>query len=151
MFALGAKSVCSFSKESNLVTMARDRAQPSRHVVQSRISQRGAMGLCTKNVVLLAALLAGSECTRGPSAEVPALRWGEIYLARLGAACLRPSVGRNPAPLALRGGGEAQKTLSFSVVCDSTQMGEDVGIVGECHELGKWRDVVRLKAGEVSC
>ena len=110
--------------------------------------QKEAMGLCTKHIVLLAALLAGSECTRGPSAEVPALRWGKAFLAR---ACLRPSVGRNPAPLALRGGGEAQKTLSFSVVCDSTQMGEDVGIVGECHELGKWRDVVRLKAGEVSC
>jgi hypothetical protein len=32
-----------------------------------------------------------------------------------------------------------QIKMAFSVVCDSTNMGEDVGIIGECEELGMKR------------
>lgn len=50
--------------------------------------------------------------------------------------------------LALRGGGSALD-LSFSVVCDSTFLGEDIGVVGECEELGQWKNVLRMTALEV--
>ena len=49
---------------------------------------------------------------------------------------------------ALRGGGGHIK-MAFSVVCDSTNMGEDVGVIGECQELGNWKNAVRMSAQQV--
>ncbi len=40
-------------------------------------------------------------------------------------------------------------SLSFSVYCDKTIPGESVGIVGECEELGRWKNVVQMKADKV--
>ena len=53
--------------------------------------------------------------------------------------------------LALRGGGGPALDLSFSVVCDSTFLGENIGVVGECEELGQWKNVQRMTALEVAC
>ena len=85
--------------------------------------------------VLLAALLSSSEgtrCTQSAIVAPPPLR-------RTSAQALR----------ALRGGGEEKLKLHFSVVCDSTNLGEDVGVVGECEELGRWKNVVRMTAAQV--
>ena len=73
-------------------------------------------------------------------AQTPALRWRPVTRWAL---------------QALRGGADSDGprggtlALSFAVICDSTQPGEDLGIVGECEELGKWRDVVRMTAAQV--
>lgn len=42
-----------------------------------------------------------------------------------------------------------QIKMAFSVVCDSTNMGEDVGVIGECEELGIWKKAVRMSAEQV--
>lgn len=82
--------------------------------------------------LLLAALLSSSEGVR-PAALTPLLRAGRAV----------------PVLRALRGGGDAQIQFSFSVLCDSTNMGEDVGVIGECEELGNWKKAVRMNADQV--
>ena len=50
------------------------------------------------------------------------------------------SAGRVPARLSLRGGG----ALEISTTCDQTNMGECVGIVGDGHALGNWKNPRRM-------
>ena len=50
------------------------------------------------------------------------------------------SAGRVPARLSLRGGG----ALEISTTCDQTNMGECVGIVGDGHALGNWKNPRRV-------
>jgi hypothetical protein len=50
----------------------------------------------------------------------------------------------------LRGDSEIQreryikKKISFSVACDSTKLGESIGVVGELEEVGKWTKPLRM-------
>ncbi len=95
-------------------------------------------------VLLLGALLS----TSGSSAVgVPAQRHA--------APCpplRQPARAARQVLLALRGGGGGSALdLSFSVVCDSTFLGENIGVVGECEELGQWKNVLRMTALEVAC
>jgi hypothetical protein len=93
--------------------------------------------------LLLAALLSSSEGVRpGAGVTTPPLRVGRA------APVLRALRGGGDAQIK-RGGGDAQIKLSFSVVCDSTNMGEDVGVIGECEELGNWKKAVRMNADQV--
>ena len=41
-----------------------------------------------------------------------------------------------------------QATVSFSVECQSTSLGEAVGIVGGCAELGSWTNAVAMSADD---
>ena len=56
----------------------------------------------------------------------------------------------SPRALALRGGSEVQNSnhlnsnILFSVECDSTHLGESVGVVGECDELGIWEKDIHM-------
>ena len=94
------------------------------------------------HAVLLGALLSSSSESSAATTHatlLPPLRWS----ARLARGVV----------IALRGGagGVSGKplNLSFSVVCDSTSLGEHIGVVGECEELGQWKNAVRMTALEV--
>jgi hypothetical protein len=76
----------------------------------------------------------------------------DIIFARCSPVSLRvgtfPGVGSFAR--VLRGGSEIQrerdrkKKISFSVACDSTKLGESIGVVGELEELGKWTKPLRM-------
>ena len=94
------------------------------------------------HAVLLGALLSSSSESSAATSHatlLPPLRWS----ARLARGVV----------IALRGGagGVSGKplNLSFSVVCDSTSLGEHIGVVGECEELGQWKNAVLMTALEV--
>ena len=98
------------------------------------------MNSCSATMVmayglLLAALLSRSEGMRPQAGQMaPPLRLKRSIIPVLGA---------------LRGGGDGHIEMAFSVVCDSTNMGEDVGVIGECEELGVWKNAVRMSAEQV--
>ncbi len=54
----------------------------------------------------------------------------------------------SPRALALRDGSSPKSHILFSVECDSSNLGESVGIVGECEELGIWEKAVRMTTAE---
>lgn len=76
----------------------------------------------------------------------------DIIFARCSPVSLRvgtfPGVGSFAR--VLRGGSEIRrereirKRFVFSVACDSTKLGESIGVVGELEELGKWTKALRM-------
>ena len=72
-----------------------------------------------------------------------AIRMRVVTLALAVAATLQVAAcGTAPPPLMrpLRGGG----ALEISTTCDQTNMGECVGIVGDGHALGNWKNPRRV-------
>jgi hypothetical protein len=64
----------------------------------------------------------------------------------------------HPRPVKpLRGGGgedeeeSEQVMVTFSVECHQTTVGESIGIVGSCAELGNWQDIAVMNPQEWPC
>ena len=84
--------------------------------------------------------------------ERPSCAMSDIIFARCSPVSLRvgtfPGVGSFAR--VLRGGSEIPRErdlktkIFFSVACDSTKLGESIGVVGECEELGKWTKALRM-------
>jgi hypothetical protein len=104
-----------------------------------RMRKRHVLGVAAGAAMLLLPGLEGSTSCASNRGVCPPSR-KECSLP----SCCAP-LRVHPALRRLRGG-EGQLKLRFAVVCDSTHPGEDVGVLGNCEELGQWRNVVRMTA-----